>query len=139
VAYHQLSGTGVTVSIYFYTLGFQVPDGLESELLTEHFKTAVREVVYFNENVCEKTCSVDQIGCFGIQEGEPDYLTAEFCLGSEAEGASRTILHLKAYDGRFLKIRQTMPDNGECKRQGIALVQEFTNGLGGQRQPYTEP
>lgn len=44
---------------------------------------------------------------------------------------AETLLYLQGRDGRFVKIRQSMPDNEVCQRQGINFLQEFTDILDG--------
>jgi len=132
VAYHTLGRVGVTSSIYFYTFGHHVSEDLEDELLIEHFKSVVRDIVEVNEGTHKKTCVLNEAGYFGTHGQEPAYLRAEFDLMSESDGPSKTFLYLKGRDGRFVKIRQSMPDDEGFKRQGINFIQEFTNILEGQ-------
>jgi len=132
IAYQPLGRVGVTSSIYFYTLGHHVSEGLEDELLIEHFKSVVREIVDVNEVTHKKTCVLKEAGYYGTHAQEPDYLRAEFDLTSESEGPLKTFVYLKGHDGRFVKIRQSMPDDEGFKRQGINFLQEFTNILLGQ-------
>ena len=131
VVYHPLGSAGVTSSIYFYTLGHDVSDDLEDEFLVEHFKAVVRDIVNVNENTHKNTCVVRDVGYFGFKEQEPEYLRAEFDLISESNGEMKTFAYLKVHDGRFLKIRQTMPDDEGARQQGIRFLFEFATVLGG--------
>ncbi len=129
LAYSPFSGRGVTSTVYFYVGAHQeIPDDIESELVVEHFKDLIQEVLSANEMIFKRKCEFKGAAYVGEEGCQPIYLGADFDLEGEAEPI-KTRIFLKTYDGRFLKIRQTFPEDERFQRMSIDFAIEFSKML----------
>ena len=129
VAYNRINTPCITSTIYLYSHGHDdIPGDLQDESVVDYFKFLLEDIQSVNQNNLNQQCELKNASFFGAPDAPPLYLYAEFDVISD-EDRNKTMLYLRTHDGRFLKIRQTLPEDEKSQEFGFQFAAQFADIL----------